>query len=108
MPMGGGIHRINSWPDWRGPSIEPLFGPTYKGVAVDRALSDAIVKCIIETAAYHLEAIEDFSEPSMPLGAAQDLLKAGHDTVAVMQPGGWKSANVLAHYLEHVEHNAWQ
>lgn len=52
--------------------------------------------------------IEDFSGHSMRVGAAQDLLKAGHDTVAIMRAGGWKSVNVLARYLEHAEHNVWQ
>jgi len=40
-------------------------------------------------------------------GAAQDLLKKGLDTAAIMQAGGWKSVNVLARYLEHAEHNVW-
>lgn len=103
---------IEDWLDWRGPDIAPLFCPIYQGVAVDRALSDTTVKRIIKTAARHAgldpEDIEDFSGHSMRVGAAQDLLKAGHDTVAIMRAGGWKSVNVLARYLEHAEHNVWQ
>lgn len=43
----------------------------------------------------------------MRVGAAQDLLKRGFDTAAIMRAGGWKSVNVLAHYLEKAEHNVW-
>ncbi|MBN4046400.1 hypothetical protein JYU02_00190 [bacterium AH-315-P15] len=43
----------------------------------------------------------------MRVGAAQDLLCAGFDTVSIMRAGGWKSINVLARYLEHAEHNVW-
>ena len=43
----------------------------------------------------------------MRVGAAQDLLCAGYDTVAIMRAGGWKSINVLARYLEYAEHNVW-
>lgn len=43
----------------------------------------------------------------MRVGAAQDLLKRGFDTAAIMRAGGWKSVNVLARYLEKAEHNVW-
>ncbi|OHC58389.1 MAG: hypothetical protein A3D16_18585 [Rhodobacterales bacterium RIFCSPHIGHO2_02_FULL_62_130] len=103
---------IADWLDWRGPDIGPLFCPIYQGVAVERSLSDTTVKRLIKTAARQAgldpEDIEDFSGHSMRVGAAQDLLKAGHDTVAIMRAGGWKSVNVLARYLELAEHNVWQ
>ena len=41
-----------------------------------------------------------FSGHSMRVGAAQDLLCAGHDTAAIMRAGGWKSVDVLVRYLE--------
>ena len=43
----------------------------------------------------------------MRVGAAQDLLKMGYDTAAIMRAGGWKSVSVLARYLEKAEHNVW-
>jgi len=48
-----------------------------------------------------------FSGHSMLVGTAQDLLKRGFDTAAIMRAGGWKSVNVLARYLEKAEHNVW-
>lgn len=43
----------------------------------------------------------------MRVGAAQDLLCAGHDIGAIMRAGGWKSIEVLGRYLETAEHNVW-
>jgi hypothetical protein len=36
----------------------------------------------------------------MRIGAAQDMLVAGLDALAIMQAGGWKSANVVLRYIE--------
>lgn len=36
----------------------------------------------------------------MRIGAAQDMLVAGFDSFAIMQAGGWKSANVVLRYVE--------
>ncbi|MBW6495193.1 MAG: hypothetical protein K0B16_11680 [Burkholderiaceae bacterium] len=44
----------------------------------------------------------------MRVGTAQDLLKAGHGTAAIMRAEGWKSVNVLTRYLETAEHNVWR
>ena len=37
---------------------------------------------------------------SMRIGAAQDMMAAGIDHIAIMHAGGWKSINVLARYVE--------
>ncbi|WP_372922271.1 hypothetical protein [Roseovarius sp.] len=44
----------------------------------------------------------------MRVGAAQDLLRRGFDTAAIMRAGGWSSINVLSRYLAHAEHNVWE
>ncbi|OZB12782.1 MAG: hypothetical protein B7X55_13925 [Rhodobacterales bacterium 34-62-10] len=54
------------------------------------------------------DEIAAFSGHSMRVGAAQDLLTKGFDTVAIMRAGGWKSVGVLARYLEAAEHNVWR
>ena len=38
----------------------------------------------------------------MRIGAAQDVMTADFDILAIMQAGGWKSSNVVARYVEHV------
>jgi hypothetical protein len=36
----------------------------------------------------------------MRIGAAQDMLVAGYGALAIMQAGGWKSADVVLRYVE--------
>ena len=36
----------------------------------------------------------------MRVGAAQDMMLAGIDTIGIMQAGGWRSYAVLARYVE--------
>ena len=51
--------------------------------------------------------VGEFSGYSLRVGAAQDLLRKGFDTAAIMRAGGWKSVNKLSRYLEKAEHNVW-
>jgi hypothetical protein len=43
----------------------------------------------------------------MRVGAAQDLLCLGYDSIAIMKAGGWKSPQTLLRYIEAAEHNVW-
>lgn len=63
---------------------------------IDRCLETTTVRRVVKEAAQRCG-----------LRAAQDLLKRGFDTAAIMRAGGWKSVNVLARYLEKAEHNVW-
>ncbi|WP_425045273.1 tyrosine-type recombinase/integrase [Primorskyibacter sp. S87] len=102
---------VRDWLDWRGDYIPWLFCPIYQGKAVNRDLSTTTVKRLIKDAATRagLDAAEvnAFSGHSLRVGAAQDLLKRGFDTAAIMRAGGWKSIGVLTRYLENAEHNVW-
>ena len=102
---------IGAWLEWRGMDIHSLFCPIYQCKAINRGLSTTTVMRAIKTAARDAgldpDAVGDFSGHSLRVGAAQDLLRAGHDTAAIMRAGGWKSVNVLTRYLEHAEHNVW-
>lgn len=102
---------LDHWIKWRGANIDYLFCPIYKGIVVDRSLSATTVKRVIKRAArlagYDQKDTREFSGHSMRVGAAQDLLCAGHDTAAIMRAGGWKSVAILASYLENAEHNVW-
>ena len=102
---------VDEWLAWRGAAPDYLFCPIYKGKAVDRSLSATTVKRLIKESAVRAGLnqveIDAFSSHSMRVGAAQDLLCAGHDTAAIMRAGGWKSINVLGRYLELAEHNVW-
>lgn len=102
---------VGEWLAWRGPEIGPLFCGIYRGVAIDRALSGASVKLVVKNAAraagYDESVVGEFSAHSLRVGAAQDLLKRGHDTAAIMRAGGWSSVTVLGRYLARAEHNVW-
>ena len=102
---------VRDWLDWRGPCIKPLFCPVYQGKAIQRNLSITTVKALIKSSAKEAglpkEIVDQFSGHSLRVRAAQDLLCAGFDTVAIMRAGGWKSINVLSRYLEKAEHNVW-
>lgn len=102
---------LREWLSHRGPEIEWLFCPIYQGKMIDRCLETTTVQRVIKHAAQRCglraEQVASFSGHSMRVGAAQDLLRRGFDTAAIMRAGGWKSVNVLARYLEKAEHNVW-
>lgn len=102
---------VLNWQDARGGHTDWLFCPVYQGKAVDRCLESNSVKRVIketaQKAGFDKEDIDRFSGHSMRVGAAQDLLVRGVDTVGIMRAGGWKSMTVLGRYLELAEHNVW-
>ena len=102
---------VQDWLAWRGPDINYLFCPIYRGTAVNRDLSTTTVKRLVKSAAkaagLETKDIDAFSGHSLRVGAAQDLLCAGYDAAAIMRAGGWKSVNILGRYLEMAEHNVW-
>ena len=102
---------LGEWLAWRGGDIEPLFCGIYRGRAINRSLETTKVKLIVKEAALAAglppEEVATFSSHSLRVGAAQELLRAGFDTAAIMRAGGWRSTNVLARYLEYAEHGVW-
>jgi integrase len=102
---------VRDWLDWRGPDVEWLFCPIYQDKAINRSLETTTIKRLVKNAAVRIgldqDDIDAFSGHSMRVGAAQDLLVKGFDTVSIMRAGGWKSVTVLARYLEKAEHNVW-
>jgi site-specific recombinase XerD len=103
---------VADWLAWRGPEISPLFCPIYHRQPIDRVLSPDTVKRLVKegTGLANLDPEEarEFSGHSMRVGAAQDLLRRGFDTAAIMRAGGWTSINVVSRYLAHAEHNVWE
>jgi site-specific recombinase XerD len=49
------------------------------------------------------EVAERISGHSMRVGAAQDMMASGMGLLPIMRSGGWKSANVVARYVQTVE-----
>lgn len=103
---------VGEWLAWRGEDTAPLFCGIYRGKAINRSLETTKVKLIVKeaiaAAGLPPEEVAAFSSHSLRVGAAQELLRAGFDTAAIMRAGGWRSTNVLARYLEFAEHNVWE
>jgi integrase len=82
----------------------PLFRSLHLGRLSDGPLSTSAIRRLVKRAtgrsgiAPHTAVA--LSGHSMRIGAAQDMLVAGFDALAIMQAGGWKSANVVLRYIE--------
>lgn len=67
-------------------------------------LDTSSIRRIVKAAARRAElpqtVVQSLSGHSMRVGAAQDMLAAGFDQLAIMQAGGWKSAHVVLRYVE--------
>lgn len=83
-------------------------GPLFRGLHLNR-LSDGplatssirrLIKRATARAGFDSSISNALSGHSMRIGAAQDMMVAGFDALAIMQAGGWKSANVVLRYVE--------
>lgn len=82
----------------------PLFQGLHTGVVSGRALETSSIRRLVKSAAKRAslepEVIAGLSGHSMRIGAAQDMMVAGLDYIAIMQAGGWTSVDVVARYVE--------
>ncbi len=83
---------LQDWLAWRGEEFEYLVCAIYQGKPINRTTEATIVRPAIKRAArmagFDNGEVGEFSGHSMRVGAAQDLLCAGHDSVAIMRAGG--------------------
>lgn len=83
-------------------------GPLFRGLHLNRLAGGPLVTSSIRRlikratarAGVSAEMAAELSGHSMRIGAAQDMMVAGLDALAIMQAGGWKSANVVLRYVE--------
>jgi integrase len=95
---------LSRWMNEAGLTEGPLFRSLHLGRLPDSPLVTSSIRRLIKRAAERA----GFGPPvscalsghSMRVGAAQDMLVAGFDALAIMQAGGWKSANVVLRYVE--------
>ncbi|MBK0399772.1 tyrosine-type recombinase/integrase [Limibaculum sp. M0105] len=86
-------------------------GPMFQGLHLGRPsglpLRTCSIRRLVKRAALGAgiqEAIsERLSGHSMRVGAAQDMMVSGFDTLAIMQAGGWKKPDVVLRYVENSE-----
>lgn len=83
-------------------------GPLFRGIrrnsvgraALNTSLIRRLIKRSTERAGVEARLISRLSGHSMRVGAAQDMTTAGFESLAIMQSGGWKTANVVLRFVE--------
>lgn len=95
---------LGEWLDASGITSGPLFQGLHTRKLSGEPLRTSAIRRLVKRAAMRAEleggAAEAISGHSMRIGAAQDMMVAGLDHVAIMQAGGWKTLDVVARYVE--------
>ena len=101
---------VAEWIVRRGGGFPFLFCPIYRGRPIDRGLHSVTVVRAMRAAAERarLPDHSTLSGHSLRVGAAQELLLRGFDTVAIARAGGWRSIATLSRYLEAAQHSVWE
>jgi integrase/recombinase XerD len=98
------IERLNRWLDAACICDGPLFRGLHTAKVSSRPLTTPSVRRIIKRVAPRSglagEVTKRLSGHSMRVGAAQDMMLAGVETIGIMQAGGWKTVDVVARYVE--------
>jgi integrase/recombinase XerD len=101
---------MHDWLTSAGIKTGPLFRAANNTRVSDRALDTCSIRRLIKSAAKRAgldpQVAMGLSGHSMRVGAAQDMMTAGFDQLAIMQAGGWKSTNVVARYVENASTRA--
>jgi len=101
------VERLKLWLEVSGIAEGALFrGLNLARVAagpLDTSSIRRLIKRAAHTAGVETPTAKALSGHSMRVGAAQDMMVAGFDALAIMQAGGWKSTNVLLRYVENAE-----
>ena len=96
--------RLIAWLDAADLYSGPLFRGLHTGRVSDVSLDTCSVRRRIKVAARRArlgnEVVRGLSGHSMRVGAAQDMMVAGIETIGIMQAGGWRTYAVLARYVE--------
>lgn len=84
----------------RGYVLRTVFGQKITEEAIAPYSVSRRLKRLAEKAGLDAETVGNLSGHSMRVGAAQDMAEEGFDLLALMTAGGWKTANVVARYVE--------
>lgn len=104
------ISQLRRWIE----AAEIREGPLFRSLHLQRVSEKGLhlssirrlVKRAAQSAGVATGTTKGLSGHSMRIGAAQDMLVAGFDALAIMQAGGWKSTDVLLRYIEHASTRA--
>jgi integrase/recombinase XerD len=104
------VDRLQRWMEaaeiTRGPLFRSLHTRKVSKTALDSSSIRRLVKRAAQSVGIEEGTVKGLSGHSMRVGAAQDMLVAGFDALAIMQAGGWKSTNVLLRYVENASTRA--
>lgn len=96
--------RLAAWLNATGLHSGPLFRGLHTNKVSELALDTCSIRRLIKVSAKRAklgkDVIRGLSGHSMRVGAAQDMMVAGIDTIGIMQAGGWRTHSVLARYVE--------
>lgn len=98
------VEKIDRWLRTSGIDDGPLFRGLVAGKLRQGHMETSSVRRLVKASARRAGLDQDIvaglSGHSMRVGAAQDLMISGYDTVAIMTAGGWKNVEVVARYCE--------
>jgi integrase len=102
--------RLQRWMEAAAITEGPLFRALHLRRVSETGLDTSSIRRPIKRAAQSAgvehDAAKGLSGHSMRVGAAQDMLVAGFDALAIMQAGGWKTTAVLLRYVENASTRA--
>ncbi|WP_425290640.1 tyrosine-type recombinase/integrase [Devosia lucknowensis] len=87
----------------RGALLRPVFGSTIRPTYLQPLTVSRVLKKLTELACIEGELERRLSGHSLRVGAAQQLTLNGLGLPQIMRAGGWKSADVVARYIENVD-----
>lgn len=95
---------LKEWLGASGITSGSLFQGLHTRKLSGKPLSTSAIRRLVKRAAMRADQERseagDMSGHSMRVGAAQDMMIAGLDHIAIMQAGGWKTIDVVARYVE--------
>ena len=104
------VDYLHRWLEAAGIVEGPVFRSLHLARVSDKPLNTSSIRRLVKRAAKNASVATEvgkaLSGHSMRVGAAQDMLVAGFDALAIMQAGGWKTTTVLLRYVEHASTKA--
>lgn len=94
---------VESWIRRSGINTGLLFRGLHTGVLGSSHLETSSIRRLMKAAARRAGLRQEaklLSDHSMRVGAAQDMLRSGCDTLAIMTAGGWRNVEVVSRYVE--------
>ncbi len=95
---------LGDWMEGARIKSEPLLrgvrGDAIGVTSLDTSTIRRLIKRAARRAGIDTGVTSRLSGHSMRVGAAQDMMVAGFDSVAIMQSGGWKTPHVVLRYVE--------